>query len=261
MTDPVTASTTIVQVAAGAERARVVLRSGAIAARILERRPRYARVGLVAAGALLLGGDAVDLRISVGADCTLELEDIGGTVAYDGHGRRASWSSRIEIGDRGTCTWHGQPFVVADGAGVDRRTVAELGDDAVLLLREMLVLGRAGEAGGAILARTEIAVRDRPVLVESLDLAGCAPVPGVLGPDRVLDSLLLFGREHLQDEAAWRTSGMVVLRPERGGVVVRSLAGAAHLGDLGAGWSALRAGLVPGAAADSEKGRDDALPG
>ena len=258
---PAGASITVVEISAGSERARVVLRSGVIAARLLERGPRYARVALVAAGALLLGGDAVELRIAVGEDCTLELEDIGGTVAYDGRGQRASWTSRIEIGDRGICTWHGLPFVVADGADVDRRTVAEFGGDAALLLRETIVLGRAGEAGGSVLARIEIAVQGRPVLVESLDLAGYAPVPGVLGPDRVLDSLLLFGRGHLQDEAAWRTSGMVVLRPERGGVIVRSLAGAAHLGDLSAGWDALRAGLLSGTAADSERGRDHALPG
>ena len=142
---PAGASITVVEISGGAERARVVLRSGAIAPRIIERGPRYARVALVAAGALLLGGDAVELRM-VGEDCTLELEDIGGTVAYDGHGARASWTSRIDVADRGRCTWHGLPFVVSDGADVDRRTVAALRGDAALLLRETIVLGRAGSA-------------------------------------------------------------------------------------------------------------------
>lgn len=244
MTDPAGPSTTVVQVAAGADRARVVLRSGAIAARILERGPRYARVGLIAAGALLLGGDAVDLRISVDADCTLELEDIGGTVAYDGHGERAWWSSRIDVGDRGICTWHGLPFVVADGADVDRSTVAELGEDAALLLRETLVLGRSGEQGGAIRARTRIAVDGAPALIEHLDLEGREPIPGVLGSDRVLDSVVLIGCEPAGDTSAWRTEGMTVLHPERGGIVVRAIVDAAHLGDLTPGWAALREELL-----------------
>lgn len=72
---------------------------------------------------MLLGGDTVELQIDVGAGCTLGVrEDIGGTVAYDGEGRRSRWSVSIRVGDGGLLCWNGKPLVIADGANVRRST-------------------------------------------------------------------------------------------------------------------------------------------
>jgi hypothetical protein len=56
--------------------------------------------------------------------------------------------------------------------------------------------------------------------------------------------VVLIGCEPAGDTSAWRTEGMTVLHPERGGIVVRAIVDAAHLGDLTPGWAALREELL-----------------
>lgn len=117
-----------------------------------------AEVALLAGSALLLGGDAITIDIAVGPGCRLRLLDVGGTVAYDGEGRRSSWDATVTVAENAVLHWDGLPFVVSDGADVRRRTTIELADGAGLRLRETVVLGRSGERGGTIMIDT--AVRD-----------------------------------------------------------------------------------------------------
>jgi urease accessory protein len=235
-------STTIVEVSAGTDRARVTLRAGTIVPRLISRDRTAARVALVAGGALLLGGDAIDLRIVVGTGCSLELEDIGGTVAYDGAGQRATWDATVSVGDGASVAWHSLPFVVADGADVGRRTSIRLGAGASALLRETVVLGRTGERGGLVQMSTEVHDAAGPILVEELVLDGHAPVPGVVGAHRVVDAVMCFGRAAAAADTDVVTAGtrrVAVLSPERGGVLVRGLGAEAHLTDLADHWDRL----------------------
>ena len=78
------------------------------------------RIGLLATTALLLGGDEVEIEVSVGEGMRLDLFDIAGTVAYHGRGRPAAWHVRIELADGAELRYRGEPFVVADGADVHR---------------------------------------------------------------------------------------------------------------------------------------------
>jgi urease accessory protein len=235
-------STTVVEVSAGADRARVTLRAGTVVPRLVTRGRTSARIALVAGGALLLGGDAIDLHITVGAGCSLDIEDVGGTVAYDGEGQRSTWDATVHVGDGASVTWHGLPFVVADGTDVDRRTVVRLGADASALLRETVVLGRTGERGGVVRTRTDVADDRGPLLLESLVLDGHAPVPGVVGDHRVLDTVMRFGGSLPDvDLTPSRTGDLAVLRPERGGVLVRALGSEAHRTDLAAYWTPMEA--------------------
>jgi urease accessory protein len=153
------------------------------------------RIGLLATNALLLGGDAVRLEVDVGAGVALDLMDIAGTVAYDGRGRCASWSVRVRVAEGGSLRWAGEPFVVADGADVTRSLVLELAAGARALLRETVVLGRAGQLGGVLRNRTDVHRAGQPVLVEDteLDAAGHRRLPGMLADLRVVDTLLALG--------------------------------------------------------------------
>lgn len=166
--------------------------AAALVPRLLNRTECSARVALVAGGAMLLGGDDIELHVHVGPGATLDLEDIGGTVAYPGPGQ-SRWGVTVNVGDGGLLRWAGKPLIVADGAEVSRRTTIRLGADARVLLRETTVLGRAGELGGVVALNTDVADADGPVLVEELRLAGGLGLPGVTADHRVVDAVLALG--------------------------------------------------------------------
>jgi urease accessory protein len=183
---------TVVSVRREQGRLRTRLRTGLLRPQLLHGPPDRCRVGLLAGSALLLGGDAVELEVEVGAGVTLDLVDIAGTVAYDGRGAAASWRVEIRVADGGRLRWSGEPLVVSDGADVTRSLVLDVADGGQALVRETLVLGRSGQIGGVLRSRTEVALGGRPVLVEDtvLDPAQHRRLPGMLGELRVLDSIL-----------------------------------------------------------------------
>lgn len=178
-------------------RLRTRLQSGLLRPQLLHGPADRCRVGLLAATALLLGGDAVELDVEVGAGVSLELVDVAGTVAYHGRGDSASWRVRVRVADGGRLRWSGAPFVVTDGADVTRSLVLEVADGGRALVRETVVLGRSGQRGGVLRNRTDVSRSGRPVLVEDtvLDPAGHRRLPGMLGDLRVLDSVLAVGEE------------------------------------------------------------------
>ena len=145
------------------------------------------RVALVPEQAVLLAGDHVTVAVRVGARQRLEVVEPGGTVAYAMRGRQARWDVRVEVEEGGSLVWHGEPFVVADGADVLRHLTLELGATSRVVLRETLVLGRSGEGPGRLVARTDVHRDGVPVLLEELDAALG------LGSHRVLDQVLCLG--------------------------------------------------------------------
>lgn len=215
------------------------LTAGKLLPRLVSRRGSEVRIALVAGQALLLPRDEVMIRIRIGAGCTLQLEDIGGTVAYGGDDPRALWRTEVELAAGARLTWAGKPFVVADGADVRRRFHAEMAMDARLVLRETLVLGRAGERGGRIDTRTVVSCGGRPALADGLIAAGRHPQPGVLGEHRVLDALTVVGIRPSPDPHA--------LTLESPGAVARHFAAHTHdspIDDLWSRWSADVAALT-----------------
>jgi urease accessory protein len=74
-----------------------------------------------------------------------------------------------------------------------------------------------------------------PILVETLRVQGEAPVQGVLGGNRVVDSVIAVGEV---GEPPADPGAATLLRLERGGYVVRAVARQAHTVDLDAVLSA-----------------------
>ncbi|QNK81650.1 urease accessory protein UreD [Nakamurella sp. PAMC28650] len=176
-------------------RARLELIGGNLAPRLISADDGGAKVALVATSALLLGGDAVDLELRVGAGAWLEIVETAGTVAYDAEGEQSRWNVRAVVEAGGLLLWHGEPLVISDGANTLRSSRYALGDEAVVCVRETVVLGRSGERGGALRVQNQVAVGGTSVLAEDLDLSSCESreLPGILGRASVVDTVTLIG--------------------------------------------------------------------
>jgi urease accessory protein len=223
---------TRIAVAAAEPRARVDLTVGMLAPRVVDRGPRRVVVAISAAQMLLLDGDDLVMEVEVGAGCTLEVEDVGGTVAYPGV---SSWRLAARVGDGGTLIWRGLPFVVAAGTRTRRTTEIVLGRDAAVLLRDTVVLGRHGERGGQVLSALRVDRDGQPLLVEELEADAADPQVGVLGAHRVLDSVVAAGFRPPPAEG--------VLELEEPGAIARHLGVEAHGSGLDVVWDAWHVAL------------------
>lgn len=163
--------------------------------RLLGGDPDRPRVALVANCASLLAGDDLRLDVQIGPGAHLELVEPSGTVVYNSQGELSRWSANVRVEEAGQLVWGAAPFVVSGGARVHRHTGLDLAPDAVVLLREMLVLGRSSESGGRLRSVLRADLEHRPLFVEDLALEDAAlrDSPAVLGGARVLGTVALFG--------------------------------------------------------------------
>jgi len=221
---------TLIEIGPAEPRAAVRLVTAQLAPRLVSRTATTAHVALVAAGALLLPGDEVSIRVRVGAGCSLSLSEIGGTVAYGGGPEPSRWSAEVDLAPGARLLWAGKPLVVSEGAEVLRRTRIRLAEGAAVLVRETAVLGRSGERGGTIRSRMLIDQGVRPLLAEGFQAAGSAPQPGILGGHRVLDAVVLAGIRPAASD------GPDLLLLDGPGAMARYLGGQLHRSPLDAVW-------------------------
>ncbi|HET9444211.1 MAG TPA: urease accessory protein UreD, partial [Acidimicrobiales bacterium] len=115
-------------------------------------RPAGGAVYLASSAAGPVGGDRVDLDVTVEEGAVLELRSVGATMAWPGPtGAPSTATVTAGVGPRAALRWLPEPVVAV--AGCEHRMAARvtLAADARLLWREELVLGRHGEAGGSVL--------------------------------------------------------------------------------------------------------------
>lgn len=208
----------------GADGVRPVcrLRTGLISPRRLPSGPGRARIALVAAGAQLLAGDQVRIEVDVRGPVLVDLVEVAGTVAYAMRGGRARWDVTVELTDGAALAWHGEPFVVAAGAEVDRTLTVHQQAGTRVRLRETVVLGRSGEIGGVLRTSTRAWYDGAVLLAEDLDLSpGHRDGWAVLNGARCLDTLTVLG-ERLPD-------GPQVLQLDGPGSIERRLVDELHL--------------------------------
>ena len=171
------------------------LTQGLLRPQVVASGPERCRIGLLATTALLLGGDVVELDVRVGPGARLDLFDVAGTVAYHGRGAPSAWHVRLALDAAARLTYAEEPFVVGDGADVTRTLDVDLASDASAVVHDTVVLGRSGQVGGRLRSHTAVRFGGRPVLLEDqrLDPDRLRAAPGMLGPHRVLDTVLWLG--------------------------------------------------------------------
>ena len=165
------------------------------------------------------------IEVVVRGAVRLEIVETAGTVAYAMRGASSRWDVDLTLSEGASLTWHGEPFVISEGANVTRSLHARLEPGCTAMLRESLVLGRHGESGGRLRTTTRVWLGAEVLLAEDL-----CPDDGwaVLGDSRCLDTITALGMR-LPDQAA-------TLQLDGPASIARSLTGAQHLSDLGAVW-------------------------
>lgn len=160
---------------------------------VLRRTPDA--VYLVGGAAGPLGGDSLSLSVSVGAGAFLRVRTAAASVALPGlDGLESVLRVSVSVGAGGRLEYLPEPVVVTDGARHATLVSVTLAPGASLVLRDEVLLGRHGEAGGAARTSLRVSYAGRPLLRHALSVAGTDPAslgPAVLAGHRAVGTLLL----------------------------------------------------------------------
>jgi urease accessory protein len=149
------------------------------------------RAALVPTQAGPLGGDHDRVRVHVGAGATLVIVPIAATLALPGASRLD-----LEATVEGALVLDEPPLIVAEGADVVRRIRLDLAPGAVVVVRDLVVLGRACEGPGRLNSTLRATLGGRPLLHDELRIEPAARDAYVaLAPGhRVVGTVALLGR-------------------------------------------------------------------
>jgi urease accessory protein len=162
---------------------------------VLRRTPEA--VYLVGGAAGPLGGDSLALRIAVGPGAFLRVRTAAASIALPGpDGAESVLRVSATVADGGRLEYLPEPVVVTDGARHATLVSVTLAAGAALVLRDEVLLGRHGEAGGTARTVLRVSCAGRPLLRQSLSVSGTDAVslgPAVLAGHRAVGTLLRAG--------------------------------------------------------------------
>jgi urease accessory protein len=155
-------------------------------------------VHLVQAAGGPLGGDELALDVQLSADSSLQLRSAAATVVQPGRPAAAArWTVAADLADGAELDWRPEPTVVCDGAELRSSMTVAVQRGARALLREVVVLGRAGQRGGCFHGVLTVECDGAPLLAHTLLLDGADPVltgPAGTGGARVVGMLAVVGQ-------------------------------------------------------------------
>lgn len=154
-----------------------------------------ARVSLTAGAAGPIGGDDYRLDVEVGAGSTLVLSDISPTLLLPGpDGAASSYTVTVDVGKDATLIWLAEPLIAARCCNHRHDISVALHPSARLMMREELLLGRHGEACGAVRQRIRVRRGGSPQHRQELAVGPGATgydSAAVLGGARAVGSVLI----------------------------------------------------------------------
>lgn len=194
---------------------------------VLRRTPDA--VYLVGGAAGPIGGDLLDLRIDVLTGAFLRVRSAAASIALPGlDGLESMLRVSVTVGVGGCLEYLPEPVVVSAGARHATIFAVTLDAGASLLLRDELLLGRHGEAGGVARSVLRVDYAGRPLLRQTLSVDGTEAVsfgPAVLGGHRAVGNLLFAGQVVPgADEAPYADATVAVMPLAGPGVLVTALA-------------------------------------
>lgn len=157
------------------------------------------RVHLVQAAGGPLGGDDLGLTVHLGHGTALQVRSAAATVVQPGRcAEPARWTTVTDVAQDATLDWRPEPTVVCDGAHLHSSVTVTLRRGARAMLREVVVLGRAGQRGGCFHGELTVECEGIPLLTHTLLLDGADPAlngPAGTGGARVIGTLMAVGEE------------------------------------------------------------------
>ncbi len=194
---------------------------------VLRRTP--SAVYLVGGAAGPIGGDRLSLTVSVEAGAFLRICSAAASIALPGlDGLESVLRVAVTVAAGGRLEYLPEPLVVTAGARHATVVSVALEAGASLLLRDEVLLGRHGEAGGAVRSVLRVDYAGRPLLRHSVEVAGDDPVsrgPALLAGHRGVGALLAAGPGAADSLAAVACPEVAVMPLAGPGVLVTALAG------------------------------------
>jgi urease accessory protein len=159
---------------------------------VLRRTPEA--VYLIGGAAGPIGGDSLALDITVGAGAFLRLRTAAASIALPGlDGLESQLRVTVSVAAGGCLEYLPEPVVVSAGARHASVFAVTLEAGASLVLRDEILLGRHGEAGGRMRSVLRVDYAGRPLLRQALEVSGTDAAsrgPAVLSGHRAVGNLL-----------------------------------------------------------------------
>ena len=158
------------------------------------------QVAIVPTQAGPLDGDHDRVRLHVGAGAALRTVPIAATLALPGSSR-LELDATVEPG--GVLVLDEPPLIVAQGADIVRRVRIALAPGAIAAVRDIVVLGRAGEGRGRLDSSFRATLDGRPLLHDALRIEpGAGDDHVALAPrHRVIGTIALLGTRDADEPA------------------------------------------------------------
>ena len=175
-----------------------------------------ATLWLVGSGASPVGEDRIRVRVDVGPGVAVAVRSVAATVVYVARGAGTRWDTDIHVADGASLDWRPEPQILTEHARHQATTTVHAAAGAEVTLDDVLVLGRAGEATGALRSALDVRVDDLPVVLTSIDTS----LPAWSGPAGVNGAAVVANRLRLGDgdapACAVTEPGAALLHPAPG---------------------------------------------